>query len=460
MLKAHEGSTAERAALLGDGVFGGVVLNSPVGGANPDAVMVAARLGGRVVWLPTISSPAHRAAHASPELHAHAGVHFREVPICDGPVVRPEWFEVLDEVAAHDLAPRVRPSHDGRDRRRLRGGPPPRGPPPHGQPPAARRSSAGERSTPEQLVALDARLEVGALADLLGTGDDGDGTTATERLAARYPHELLVFGSDLGHTAYPTFEDGIDAWTRRMLGVFGEAELTVDHDEDRAGADRTVIRVAVLPGDGIGPEVLEGPVAVLRSLAGAGLLEVTGPWPVGASAFAEGGPGPARTRRWRACEAADAIFLGAVGEQPGVALEDYRPELALIGLREHFDLRVSVRRVSRRGLPPLTIVRNLLGGAYGDATTRTESDRLGGGRGRGRAHRDADRGAGRDRLRRAGAGGRHRLGVGGQGQPLRDQSAVAAGGQPGRRRAGHPDSPHATSTAARSSWRTATWWAT
>ena len=88
------------------------------------------------------------------------------------------------------------------------------------------RSSVGESEHAEQLVSLDARLEVGALADLLGTGDGGDGTTATEQLAASYPHELLVFGSDLGHTAYPTFEDGIDAWTRRMLGVFGEAELT------------------------------------------------------------------------------------------------------------------------------------------------------------------------------------------------------------------------------------------
>jgi len=133
-----------------------------------------------------------------------------------------------------------------------------------------------------------------------------------------------------------------------------------------------VIRVAVLPGDGIGPEVLEGPVAVLRSLARAGLVEVTGPWPVGASAFAEGADGLPETTL-RACEEADAIFLGAVGEQPGVALEAYRPELALIGLREHFDLRVSVRRVIRRGLPPLTIVRNLLGGAYGDKSTRTES---------------------------------------------------------------------------------------
>jgi hypothetical protein len=225
VLKAHEGSTAERAALLGDGVFGGVVLNSPVGGANPDAVMVAARLGGRVVWLPTSSSPAHRAAHASPELHAHAGVNFREVPICDGPVVRPEWFEVLDEVAAHDLLlasghltidETVAVFSEARRRgvRRLMVNHP-------------RLPFLGWRAEhAEQLVSLDARLEVGALADLLGTDGDGDGATATEQLAACYPHELLVFGSDLGHTAYPMFEDGIYAWTRRTLGVFGEAELT------------------------------------------------------------------------------------------------------------------------------------------------------------------------------------------------------------------------------------------
>jgi hypothetical protein len=225
VLKAHEGSTAERAALLGDGVFGGVVLNSPVGGANPDAVMVAARLGARVVWLPTNSSPAHRAAHASPELHAHAGVHFREVAVCDGPVVRPEWLEVLDEVAAHDLLlasghltmdETVAVFAEARRRgvRRLM----------VNHPLLAFLGWRPEHA--EALLALDARLEVGALADLLGTGAGGEGTTATEQLAASYPHELLVFGSDLGHTAYPTLEDGIAAWTRRMLGVFGEAELT------------------------------------------------------------------------------------------------------------------------------------------------------------------------------------------------------------------------------------------
>jgi isocitrate/isopropylmalate dehydrogenase len=134
-----------------------------------------------------------------------------------------------------------------------------------------------------------------------------------------------------------------------------------------------VITIAVLPGDGIGPEVLEGPCAVLDGLASAGVVEVSGRWPVGASAFAELGEGlPASTLR--ACEDADAIFLGAVGEQPGVALAAYRPELALLALRQHFDLRVSIRRVVRPGAPPLTIVRNLLGGAYGDASTRQESD--------------------------------------------------------------------------------------
>src|SRR5690349_18766871 len=107
-----------------------------------------------------------------------------------------------------------------------------------------------------------------------------------------------------------------------------------------------MIRVALLPGDGVGAEVLAGPSALLRELADRDVLEVTGPWPIGAHAFAETGDGlPPATLA--ACEDADAILLGAVGEHPGVPIGDYRPELALIGLREHFDLRVSVRQVWR-----------------------------------------------------------------------------------------------------------------
>ena len=73
VLKAHEGSTVDRAAIAGEGVYGGVVLNSAIGGANPDAVEIAARLGGRVVWMPTVSTATHKAGAASPELSVLRG---------------------------------------------------------------------------------------------------------------------------------------------------------------------------------------------------------------------------------------------------------------------------------------------------------------------------------------------------------------------------------------------------
>lgn len=41
-------------------VFGGVTLNYGVGGLNPEAVVVNARLGGKYVWLPTLDSAYHR----------------------------------------------------------------------------------------------------------------------------------------------------------------------------------------------------------------------------------------------------------------------------------------------------------------------------------------------------------------------------------------------------------------
>lgn len=45
--------------------YGGVALNRTVGGLNPYAVELALRMGGRVVWFPTISSTAHIEFHAS-----------------------------------------------------------------------------------------------------------------------------------------------------------------------------------------------------------------------------------------------------------------------------------------------------------------------------------------------------------------------------------------------------------
>ena len=40
-------------------MFGGVVLNYAVGGLNPEAVVVNARLGGKYVWLPSLDSAYH-----------------------------------------------------------------------------------------------------------------------------------------------------------------------------------------------------------------------------------------------------------------------------------------------------------------------------------------------------------------------------------------------------------------
>ena len=134
-----------------------------------------------------------------------------------------------------------------------------------------------------------------------------------------------------------------------------------------------MISVALLPGDGVGPEVLAGPTEILHMLAASGVVRVTGPWPVGASAFGAVGEGlPAQTLA--ACRTADAIFFGAAGEHPGVPIAAYRPEHSLLALREAFELRVSIREVWHPTRRPMTVVRNLLGGAYGASAMRIESD--------------------------------------------------------------------------------------
>jgi hypothetical protein len=62
--KAHATCSADRASIAQKMVpavcvFGGVVLNSAVGGVNPAAVEAALSLGSRVVWMPTTSARNH-----------------------------------------------------------------------------------------------------------------------------------------------------------------------------------------------------------------------------------------------------------------------------------------------------------------------------------------------------------------------------------------------------------------
>ena len=133
--------------------------------------------------------------------------------------------------------------------------------------------------------------------------------------------------------------------------------------------------IALLPGDGIGSEILDGPVALLTRLADQGApIEVTGPWPYGTSGWAETGSIlPSSTID--ACRSADAVLSGAVGTHPGISSDQCpNPEAALIELRHIFDLRISVRTVWLPGQDDVVVVRNMTGGAYGGPESRRESD--------------------------------------------------------------------------------------
>ncbi len=89
-------------------VFGGIALNSAVGGLNPHAVDLALKLGGRIVWFPTIGSPQHIAHHAAhPDLKfPKLAVHVREerpVDVLDeSGELRPEVHDIIGLIKEHD----------------------------------------------------------------------------------------------------------------------------------------------------------------------------------------------------------------------------------------------------------------------------------------------------------------------------------------------------------------------
>ena len=111
----------------------------------------------------------------------------------------------------------------------------------------------------------------------------------------------------------------------------------------------TDFRIAVLPGDGIGPEVTR---EAERVLSAATARSGTSLWfthhLIGASAYhATGQVFPAETRA--AVATADAVLLGAVGD-PSLdrAPRDQRPEAALLGLRSLLGAYANLRPVRAR----------------------------------------------------------------------------------------------------------------
>jgi 3-isopropylmalate dehydrogenase len=111
------------------------------------------------------------------------------------------------------------------------------------------------------------------------------------------------------------------------------------------GAPRewTIMKIAVLAGDGIGPEITEQAERVIAALRSDGLPLETEHAPVGGAGFdAAGDPLPEATLRL--CEQSDAILFGAVGGPRYDALpRPQRPEQGLLRLRKHFDLFANLR---------------------------------------------------------------------------------------------------------------------
>lgn len=147
-------------------------------------------------------------------------------------------------------------------------------------------------------------------------------------------------------------------------------------------------KIAVLPGDGIGPEVTEAAVKVLQVVAKRfnHTFEIEYGAIGGNAIDTHQTPLPSKTIEL--CEKSDAVLLGAVGgpkwdKNPS----ELRPEKGLLAIRKHFDLFANLRPV--KAVPSLLkasplkeeivknvdllVVRELTGGLYfGEPSNRTK----------------------------------------------------------------------------------------
>lgn len=122
------------------------------------------------------------------------------------------------------------------------------------------------------------------------------------------------------------------------------------------------MKIAVLPGDGIGPEVTREALRVLDVLSLPGLTLFEGD--VGGVAYRRHGhPLPDETLAM--ARQADAVLFGAVGDPSCDTLEAHlRPEQAVLGLRKDLDLFANLRPAKAfEGLEDLSALRPEIAGA-------------------------------------------------------------------------------------------------
>ncbi|HXF97966.1 MAG TPA: DUF6282 family protein [Gaiellaceae bacterium] len=253
-LKSHYTSTAERAQVVAGvvpkvRVVGTLALNRAVGGMNALAVEIAAREGARIVWMPTVDSPAETAGRREPrpgdkvpqwarlqhELRA-LGLGVEPVQVTGpGRELLPETREVLRAVARHGLV--LATGHLDRDDT------------------FAVVEGALEEGVAEIVITHpEYPCQNLSLEDQRALADRGcllerclstplSGKTTWERVfegVRAVGPERTLFSSDCGNPDYPPVEDGLALWADRLLEAgFDEDEvqgMIVDQSRRLAGA--------------------------------------------------------------------------------------------------------------------------------------------------------------------------------------------------------------------------------
>jgi hypothetical protein len=252
-LKSHYTSTAERAQIVSAAVpgvraIGTLTLNQAVGGMNALAVEIAAREGARIVWMPTVDSPAETAGRTEPKpgdnvpQWARLQHELRELGLSTEPVhvtdaegaLLPEARDVLRAIARHDLI--LASGHLGRDDTfAVVDG-------------ALEEGVQAVVITHPEFPCQDFSLE--DQADLAARGcllercltTPQSGKTTWEHVfdgVRAVGVERTIFSSDCGNPEYPAVEDGLALWADRLLAAeFDEdevREMIVTHSRRLAG---------------------------------------------------------------------------------------------------------------------------------------------------------------------------------------------------------------------------------
>ena len=254
-LKSHYTSTAERAQIVsglvpGVQAIGTLTLNQAVGGMNALAVEIAAREGARIVWMPTVDSPAETAGRTEPkpgdrvpqwaklqhELRG-LGLGVDPVHVTDGDgQLLPETRDVLRAIARHGLI--LATAHLSRDDTfAVVDG-------------AIEEGVAHIVVTHPEFPCQDISVEDQVALALRGCliercfTTPHSGKTTWEHVfdgVRAVGAERTLFSSDLGNPDYPAVEDGLALWAGRLLGSgFDEdavREMIVGQSRRLAGAE-------------------------------------------------------------------------------------------------------------------------------------------------------------------------------------------------------------------------------